>query len=244
MGAIAHLPDFPVVELRRYALREGEAHHFALCFESFFPEVFQQLGAIIFGHFVERSPTATFTWLRGFPDMDTRLSVNTAFYDGPLWKEHAASTNARLVDHSNVLLLRPLQPGRGLPVLPAVDPVGDVGAARGVAVAQIFAIAPGRVAAFAQEAEGAFACYRDGGARELGTLVTLDATNNFPRHPVREDGPYLVWLGLAENDHALKTGFVPLSERRLLHLFATGLLRRPPEEIVLDPSARSRLRWL
>ncbi len=243
-GSVAHLPPLPVIELRRYALRDGETDAFARCFESFFPEAFQQLGAIILGQFVERAPAPTFTWLRGFPDMDARLAVCRAFYDGALWKEHAAAMNARLVDHTDVLLLRPLHPERGVPVLPAVDPVREAAGARGVAVAQIFAVAPEGLAAFAREAEAAFARYREGGLREMGALVTLDAPNNFPRHPVRTDGPHLVWLGLAEDDRMLKARFTPIAERLLPGLAATGLLRRPPEEIVLDPAARSRLRWL
>jgi hypothetical protein len=244
MGSVAHLGPFPVIELRRYAVREGEAHAFARCFESFFPEAFQQLGAIVFGHFVERSPAATFTWLRGFPDMQARREVNEAFYGGALWQEHGATMNSRLLDHTNVLLLEPLSPEHALPVLPAVDPVHEPAGARGLAVAQIFAVLPGRVADFAREADAAFARYREGGVREVGVLVTLDVPNNFPRHPVRTDGPYLVWMGLIEDDLALKRGFGPVAERLLPGLTATGLLRRAPEEVVLDPAPRSRLRWI
>ena len=242
MGTIAR--PFPIIELRRYAVREGEAHAFARCFESFFPEAFQQIGAMVFGQFVERTTAATFTWLRGFPDMDARLAVNEAFYGGPLWREHAATMNGRLLDHTNVLLLEPLGPDRGLPVLPAVDPIREAAGARGIAIAQIFAVAAGRLATFVAEAEAVFALYRDCGIREMGVLVTLDVPNNFPRHPIRTDGPYLVWLGMAEDDRMLKAGFTPLAERLLSGLIDTGLLRRAPEEIIMDPAARSRLRWI
>ena len=183
MGAVTHLSPFPVVELRRYAVRAGEADAFSRCFESFFPEAFQQLGAIVFGHFVERSAAATFTWLRGFPDMPARAALSEAFYGGPLWKEHGATMNGRLLDHTNVLLLQPLSPDRALPLLPAVDPVREPAGARGVAVAQVFAVAAGGLDAFAREAEPAFARYREAGMREAGVLVSLDVPNNFPRHP-------------------------------------------------------------
>src|SRR5262245_59468946 len=236
-------PRFPELELRRYAVRAGEAAAFSRYFESFFPEAFQQLGAMILGDFVERTPD-TFTWLRGFPDMAARRAVCEAFYDGPLWKEHAAATNARLVDHTNVLLLRPLGGrDRSVPVLPAVDPLREPAGARGVALAHIFTVAEGRLDAFARAAEEAFVCFRGIGLRELGVLVTLDAPNNFPRHPVRTDGPHLVWLGLVEDDRALKA-LAPLAETALTSLSATGLLRRTPEALVLDPGPRSRLRWL
>jgi hypothetical protein len=244
MGAVTPPGPFPVVELRRYAVQPGEADAFARYFESFFPEAFQQLGAIVFGHFVERGPAATFTWLRGFPDMPARLALNEAFYGGPLWKEHGPTMNDRLLDHTNVLLLQPLTPDRALPVLPAVDPVREAAGARGAAVAQLFAVAPDGMDTFVKEAENAFARYREAGIREAGVLVTLDVPNNFPRHPIRTDGPYVVWLGLAEDEGAIDARFTPLAERLRPALSATGRLRRAPEEIVLVPGARSRLRWL
>ena len=80
--------------------------------------------------------------------------------------------------------------------------------------------------------------------REAGVLATLDAPNNFPQLSVRTDGPYLVWLGVVENDKALEAKFNPLTERSQKTLFATGLLRSEPEVVILDPTPRSRLRWI
>jgi hypothetical protein len=241
---LGHLEDFPVIELRRYTVKEGEREHFARYFESYFPEAFEQLGALILGQFLERGNDSTFTWIRGFKDLDARATVNGAFYGGPLWKEHAATMNDRLIDHTNVLLLHPLRAEHGITVLPAVDAVREEGGARGVVVAQVFAVKADRVGAFAEAAEPTFARYRSAGVREAGLLVTLDVPNNFPRLPFRTDGPYLVWLGILADDQALETGFRPLALRSLPSLTATGLLREPPELLVLDPTRRSRLRWL
>jgi hypothetical protein len=244
MKHTAHLGDFPVVEFRRYALVEGKRAEFSRYFETYFPDAFQQLGALILGHFSERANPTGFVWIRGFHDMAARAAVNQAFYDGPLWKEHSATMNERLVDHTNVLLLQPLRPSRGVALLPAVDPIREERTPRGVVVAQVFALRPGSVEAFAERAEEAFTAYRAAGAREAGVLVTLDVPNNFPRLPFRTDGPYLVWLGVLESDRALETRFEPQVARALEGLNATGLLRGAPELIVLDPAARSRLRWL
>jgi hypothetical protein len=55
-------------------------------------------------------------------------------------------------------------------------------------------------------------------------LVTLDVPNTFPLHPVRTDGPWLVWLGVfqdASEFEAIDGG----------------------EVVVLTPTRRSRLRW-
>jgi len=42
----------------------------------------------------------------------------------------------------------------------------------------------------------------------------------------------------------LETKFTPVVEHSLQSLAATGLLRGTPELVVLDPTNRSRLRWL
>lgn len=103
---------------------------------------------------------------------------------------------------------------------------------------------PNSVEAFAKEAETTFATYRAAGALEAGVLITLDVNNNFPQLPIRTDGPYLIWLGILKNDQMLEGDFMPVVEHSLASLAATGLLRGVPELIVLDPTPRSRLRWL
>jgi hypothetical protein len=240
----AHLNDFQVIEFRRYTIKEGEREHFAQYFESYFPEAFQQLGAIAAGSFFERRNQSGFTWIRGFHTIEDRAVANAAFYYGPVWKEHKKTLNDLMTDSDNVMLLRPLSPDRGVPILPAVDPVTEVNGAQGVVVAQIFAVKTNSVEAFAKEAETTFASYRTAGAREAGVLVTLDVTNNFPQLPIRIDGPYLVWLGIFKNNQMLESEFAPVAERSLQSLSATGLLRAAPELVILDPTHCSRLRWL
>jgi hypothetical protein len=241
---VKHLTDFRVIEFRRYTVKEGARERFGQYFESYFPEAFQQLGAIAFGQFLERRNPTGFTWIRGFKNTDARAVVNGSFYYGPLWREHSTTMNNLMVDVNNVLLLRPLSPERGVLVLPAVDPVLEPKGAQGVVVAQIFAVREGGVDDFAQHAEATFAGYRDAGVREAGVLVTLDAPNNFPQLPVRTDGPYLVWLGIVKDNEQLETRFNPLVTRSLPILSAIKLLRSAPELVILEPTRRSRLRWL
>src|SRR5215813_2607157 len=244
MDRTKHLTDFQVIEFRRYTIKDGEREHFAEYFESYFPEAFQQMGAVVFGQFLERKNPVGFIWMRGFKNTDARAIINAGFYYGPLWREHSSTMNSLMVDSDNVLLLRPLTSERRVPVLPAVDPIKEEKGAQGVLVAQIFAVKPNSVDAFAQQAEATFASYRAAGAREAGVLVTLDVPNNFPQLPVRTDGPYLVWLGIVKDNQTLDSSFTPLVERSLQSFSATGLLRNAPELLMLDPTRRSRLRWL
>jgi len=241
---VAHLQDYQVIEFRRYVTAPHKRARFVAYFDAYFPEAFEQLGAMVFGQFAERGDPNRFTWLRGFKDINARPIVNSAFYYGPLWKEHRTKVNAILPDSDNVMLLRPLHPDRGIAVLPAVDPVDDPDGTHGVVVAQVFAVAKGSEAAFAAQAEAEFARYAIDGVHPSGVLVTLDVPNNFPQLPIRTDGPWLVWLGVVRDEATLDAKLRPAMAAAEHALAASGLLREPTEQLVMDPTPRSRLRWL
>jgi hypothetical protein len=241
---LARLSNFQVLEFRRYTIKEGEREHFAQYFDTYFPEALQQLGTIVAGDFFERKNSSGFTWIRGFHTLEDRAVVNAQFYAGSVWKEHKKTMNDLIVDSDNVMLLRPLSPERGIPILPAVDPIVEANGVQGIVVAQIFAVKADSVEAFAKAAEPTFASYRAAGVREAGVLVTLDVPNNYPQLPIRTDGPFLVWLGVLKDKQMLENEFNRLAERSLQSLSATGLIKGAPESVVLDPTRRSRLRWL
>jgi hypothetical protein len=234
---------YPVIELRRYTLVEGAAKRFSRAFETWCPEAFQQLGALVLGHFFERGAVERFTWLRGYPDMAARAAVNTAFYDGPVWREHKGSLNPWILDSDNVLLLRPLYAGGAIPAIAPVDPVAEPDGAGGIVVLQIFPVREGGLDACAQAAEPWFASYQGRGVAEAGILATLDEANNFPRHPIRTDGPFLVWMGVLRDQGALDA-LQPAFDAGAAGVSRSGLLSGPAELLVLDPGQRSRLRWV
>jgi len=241
---IAHLKDFQVIELRRYTVKEGEREHFAQYFDTYFPEAIEQAGMLVFGEFFERHNSVGFAWLRGYHSMDDRAIANAEFYFGPVWKEYKATMNNLLRDTDNVLLLRPLSPEHGVMVLPMVDPVLEPHGAQGHVVAQIFPIKADSMDAFVRQAESMFEAYKAASVREAGVLVTLDVPNNFPQLSFRTDGSFLVWLGIVKDDDALENRFNPLARRVVQTLSATGLLKGDPETVILDPTRRSRLRWI
>jgi hypothetical protein len=239
-----HLNDFQVIEFRRYIVKEGERKHFAQYFDAYFPEAFQQLGTIVVGSFFERKNQSGFTWMRALHRIDDRAVASAAFHYGSVWNEHRKTMADLFVDTDNVMLLCPLSLERGVAILPAVDPVKEPAGAQGIIVAQVFAVKANSVTIFAKAAETTFARYLAAGAREAGILVTLDVKNNFPQLPFRTDGPFLVWVGVLKDNQALDANFAPVVEQSLAPLVATGLLRGVPELIILDPTPRSRLRWL
>ena len=236
--------DFAVIEFRRYTVRDGERENFAKYFDAYFPEAMQQLGAIAAGQFYERDNPSHFTWIRGFHSMDDRAKANANLYYGPVWREHKALMNGLMTDSDDVLLLHSVEPECGIAVLPSVDVVKEAGGAQGVAVAQIFPIKPGGLKEFTDSALEMFAGYRSAGMRETGLFVTLDAPNNFPQLPVRTDGPFVVWFGIAKDNAVLDQQFRRQAEKAAKSLESTKLLRGAPELVILDPTSRSRMRWL
>lgn len=238
-----HVPNvYKVLELRRYTLKPGMRSQFAEYFDAFFPEAMQQLGAIAAGDFLNRENPLTFTWIRAYHDMDERARCNAAFYYGPVWKEHKSAANSMMDDSDDVLLLRPVNDGHALLVLPAVDPLTEPRGATGVVLALVFPVKPERVDAFIADAEKALA--RDpADIREIGMFVTLNERNNFPQLPVRTDGPFVCWFGVVKDDAALERART-VTKEVVESLVATGALSGAPEVMTLDPSRRSRLRWL
>jgi hypothetical protein len=230
------MDTYPVIEFRRYTTVEGGQAAFTRYFETLFPEAFQQLGALALGQFTERAGPNSFLWMRGFTSWEQRAVVNAAFYYGPVWKEHKATLNGLMTDSDNVLLLRPWQPGSGVPAMPAVDPVREPDGAQGEVVAILCTVKPGQLERFAELAAPAFTAWTDVGWRNAGVLVTLDMPNNFPQLPVRGDGPHLVWLGIAA------PGTQPPSLEVITEA-ARDRLREAPEPILLRPTHRSRLRY-
>ena len=243
MDTVQHLQDFQVIEFRRYTVATGQRDRFTRYFDTYFPEAFEQLGAMVFGQFHERGNADHFTWLRGFKDVNARPIVNSAFYYGPLWKEHRIKVNAILPDSDNVMLLRPADTEDRIPVLPAVDPVDEPAGAHGIVVAEIFPVNKGSEDAFAKQARAGFAHYATAGVRPAGVLVSLDVPNNFPQLPIRSDGPWVVWLGVVRDAASLQTLEAAMTDAQA-GFDATGQLRGTPERVVMDPTPRSRLRWL
>jgi hypothetical protein len=235
--------SYPVIEFRRYTLKPGSRAQFSRHFDTHFPEAFQQAGAIALGHFHDRDAPDSFTWIHGFRSWAGRAEANRAFYDGPVWQEHKHAANRCIADSDNVLLLRPLYPDSDIPVLRAVDPVAEPLGARGIVVAQLLRPAEGKLDACALAAECGFAAYRGHGVTEAGILVSIGEPNNFPRHPVRTDGPWLVWIGVLRDEAALDA-LRPAFDAAGARLLEEKLLAAPAELLVLDPCRRSRMRWL
>jgi hypothetical protein len=177
----------PIVELRQYRLHPGTRDTLIRLFDTHFVEGQERCGMRIIGQFRDLDDPDRFVWLRGFPDMAARTRALEAFYGGPVWKEHGPAANATMVDHTDVLLLKPAPGTAGFRFDPRLRPGPESPAiAGGVVIATIDHLE--RSAALEAEPGPV----GPGEAPVLARLVTEPAPNPFVRLPVRTDVNVLV----------------------------------------------------
>ena len=215
----------PVVELRQYTLHPGTRDTLVRIFDEHFVESQERCGMRVIGQFRDRDDPDRFVWLRGFPDMEARTRALEAFYGGPVWKEHSPAANATMVDHTNVLLLKPVSATDGFRFDPQLRPGPErPDTPGGVVIATIDHLSgPASSAADVTRLDGS-------GAGALARLVTEPARNPFVRLPVREDANVLVTF----------FSYATTDAYRPSPITTPGVHRR--EHLRLEPTRRSFLR--
>lgn len=212
-----------IYELRRYTLHPGRRDTLITLFEREFVESQEAAGMRVVGTFREPDAPDMFTWLRAFPDMETRRAALEAFYDGPVWKAHRDAANATLIDSDDVLLLHPAGPP-----LPTVERAAEPSAA--LYVATIYHVEDGFPAFFSGQVAPVLA---EAGVPPVGCLESEHAENTFPRLPVRTGENVFVWFARFDR---------PEDERRVDLPMLEGRLTAPPVRLRLRPTARSSMR--
>ena len=248
----------PVIELRRYAMKPGRRDELIALFERRFLDGQERYGMRVIGQFANEADPDAFVWLRGFADMDARRSALEGFYGGPIWADHGPAANDTMEDSSNVLLLRPVRAASGFRLSPAAPSGGTAGLAgapdradtdgdRGFVLATIYSLAAPADSAFLRLFETGIApALRAAGATLLGAFVTEQATNTFPRLPVREGESVFVWIASFADARARRAFDASLGSSRewttVLRPALERYLSRPEEALALTPTSRSRLR--
>jgi len=183
--AMAAAPELTVFELRQYTLKGGTRAAFTSLFEREFVTSQNVVGSHVRAVFRDLDDPDRFVWIRGFTDMAARKTALEAFYYGPVWKAHRTEANGMIVDSDNVMLLRPMTG--------AVGP-GALGG-KGVVRAAIYRLRDVDPVAFATFFTNRMQpVIEAAGAHVAATLATNTAENNFPRLPVREHDPVLLWI--------------------------------------------------
>jgi hypothetical protein len=186
----------PLVELRQYALQPGRRDVLIELFERALIETQEEVGLRVIGQFTDYDDPNRFVWIRGFADMDSRREGLESFYGGPVWAEHADAANATMIDSDNVFLLRAVKSEATFKPAEERPPVDAEAGDRGAVSAAIAYLPSADVGIAAVDLlESAIApVIADSGGSLLGYFVSEATENDFPRLPVRENEPVLVWF--------------------------------------------------
>ena len=240
-------PMESVLELRQYTLHEGQRDVLIELFEREFVESQEAVGMALVGTFRDCDRPERFVWIRAFADMPSRAASLQAFYGGPVWAAHRDAANATMIDSDNVLLLRPASNGAGFarPAAPRA-PIGATARADSRVLATIYYLQAPVDDTFRGFFEHGLApALADAGFAPIAHLETEPAENTFPRLPVRTGEHAFVWFARFDDADALRAAEARLAASPRWAALKPELekaFKSPPERLVLEPTARSRLR--
>ncbi|MEU4193381.1 NIPSNAP family protein [Kribbella sp. NPDC026611] len=234
-----------MVDLRQYTLRPGQRDTLVDVFDEYFVDGQEATGMHIAGQFRDLDRPDRFVWIRGFPDYETRKAASEAFYTGPVWRAHAATANATMIDSDNVLLLTPLWFGDGFPRLGSPRPPVGADAPDSVVAGAVYhrgSADDGFVEFFGDHVVPELTA---SGAEPVVVLESLVAENNFPALPMRDE-IVLAWFARFDDDAAYDEHRRRLQSSARWQQFVLPELvcrsARPAQELRLRPTGRSQLR--
>lgn len=234
-----------VVDLRQYTLHPGHRDTLIEVFDQHFVEGQEATGMHIVGQFRDLDDPDRFVWIRGFDDLSARADALNGFYYGTVWREHAATANATMIDSDNALLLKPLWLGAGYPGRDTYRPPVDAVAPTSVVAGAVYhrgSPDDGFVEYFTDHVVPALTA---SGAQLVATFETLVAENNFPALPLRDE-VVLAWFARFDDDaaydeHRRRLAASEVWQRQVLPELVCRSVS-PAQELRLRPSARSQLR--
>jgi hypothetical protein len=233
----------PIVELRQYTLHPGKRETLIEIFDREFVETQEAVGIQVIGQFRDLDDPDRFVWLRGFNDMPGRAQSLSAFYGGPVWKEHRNAANATMIDSDNVLLLRPARPMAGFSLNGKRLPPGSESDSPEIVSATIChfdtPVTPEFITTFETVLEPILT---KSGANILAYFVTHDSANTFLALPVREGEHVFIWFAGFPDQAAHKRHMAAIARSKEFSKELKRRLIREPEQLKLSPTSRSRLR--
>lgn len=164
------MTETTIVELRQYTMRPGGRDALAELFADHLIEGQQAVGMRVLGLYRDLDRPDRFVWLRGFSDMAARKLALTRFYGESQTWRTHGPAANETMVDSSDVLL--------------LRPLTELR----------FPIAPRTVATIHPEPAN---------APQVDAVVRLEtepAHNDFPRLPVRTDGPKLVWFNVFDDE--------------------------------------------
>lgn len=93
-----------IIEVRGYRVKPGRRDEFIDFFETRAIPALRSFGMSVVGPLLDVENPNRFSWLRGFPSLDERERMRTAFYEGRLWKEELEAIAMPMLESYDVAL--------------------------------------------------------------------------------------------------------------------------------------------
>jgi len=93
-----------IVEVRKYTIKPGLRAKFIEFFETRAVPAQREIGIEIMGPLLDIENPDVFAWLRGFPSLEERDHLKTAFYDGDLWTKELEAIAMPMLEGYEVIL--------------------------------------------------------------------------------------------------------------------------------------------
>ena len=202
-------PKLNVIELRNYLLKPGTRERFIKYFGDHFLE--SQNGARVLAPFRMKGENDRFFWIRGFEDMQSRLTFLRGFYEqGEVWKRFGPDANEMMLDSDHVHLLKPLNSSFDL---------DELENEAGVVVIEFYLANANQLDQLIASFETDYlSCLKN----KPTLLISEMAFNDFPRLPVIQDPNLLVVLNsyTDESEYQLQSELCLESKNRAGHFIA------------------------
>lgn len=238
---IHEIPEFPLLELRRYIMKRGRRDELADWFDREFIAELEALPIRVLGQFRDPERPDLWIWLRAFRNQSERGDALSRFYTSPFWKQRRTAVNATLISSDDVHLLRPAWPGSALRLAGAHWPPAREGVANGALWVRILPASSPRDDDGLQHAWGDI--WDRHAALETACYDTEPTPNSYPRLPVHDGPPVRIVFALFQDqqalDRALQAGLDAQIEQAL---YASGNAPAYFAQHRLIPTAKSALR--
>ena len=88
-----------ILEIRHYTLKPGRREEFNEFFEQSNRSALRDAGMLVFGPLRDLEDTNKVHWIRAFESIDTRESLKSSFYNGPVWNTQIEPVAMSMIDH-------------------------------------------------------------------------------------------------------------------------------------------------
>jgi len=96
-----------IVEVRTYRIKEGQRAKFIETFERRSVPIHREIGITIVGPLLDMENPDAFVFLRGFPSLEERERMKSAFYDGEVWKNELEAILMPMIESYSAVFTEP-----------------------------------------------------------------------------------------------------------------------------------------